>query len=144
MKTGQLITSLLLTLIYSCATDKSDEHVFDPISIPTNLTEQRLKDLGFDKVEKDLKIFYIHKDNFCEIKYELDSEDIISRTYRIKYDDLEKLLDENDGQTIATSDQDDFFKLKIRDKEVDAEVIRGIDGKFIEIYTDLFHVTIKD
>ncbi|MCU0351112.1 MAG: hypothetical protein MUF43_09830 [Flavobacterium sp.] len=144
MKTEQPVTIIFLILFYSCATDKSDKQVFDSISIPANLTEQRLKDLGFEKVEKDIKTFYIHRDNFREIKYELNRDDIISRTYRIKYDDLQKLLDENDGQIIATNDKDDFFRLKFRDKEVDSEVIREIDGKFIEIYTDLFHVTIND
>lgn len=132
--------SILILLTTSCQIDKDDVYVFDPVLTSQDLTEEKLKDKGFKKVIANSKTFYTYNDEFRQIKYEIDEDEIVSRTFRIKYEDLDKFLNKHDAEIIARNDKDDFIKFKIRNQEVIGEVIREMDRRYIVIFTDWFHI----
>ena len=142
--TTRFLTILVLLTTFSCLTDKKDDAIFDPVLVYQDLTINKLEKTGFKKVTLDSKVFYIVKDDFREIKYEIQGDEIASRTYKIKYEDLDKLIRMYDGEIISRHEKDDFIKLRIREKEVMGEVIRTLNGKYIEIFTDWFHIVIKN
>src|SRR5690606_35179030 len=140
----KLFTILILLTTVSCLTDKEDVAIFDPVLTDQDLNEEKLKEKGFEKITLDSVTLYLDKDDFREIKYEIVGDDIVSRTYKIKYTDLDKFLKKYDGELFETQDQDDVIKLKLRDKEVKGKITSELDGRHIEIFTDWFHIVIKD
>jgi len=136
----KILIALILLTTYSCQVDRDDGSIFDPILTSEDLTVEMLIEKGFKKVISDTTIFYIEKDDFREIKYETERGEIIGRTFRFGYEDLDKFLKMYDGEIIEPHFKDNFLKFRIREQDVTGEVTRDMEGTHIEIITDWFHI----
>jgi hypothetical protein len=132
---------MFLLTTYSCRTHEEDIAIFDPVLTSEDLTGETLRNKGFKKVISGLTIFYVYKDDVREIKYEVDDDQIVGRAFRIRFDDQKQFLSLYNGEILETHDKDDIIKFRIRNQEVSGKVITEMDGKYIEIFTDWFHIT---
>ncbi len=138
MQARLLILCVLLT-VFSCSIDKKEDALYDPVLIYKDLSVEKLEKNGFERISENSNTFYLNKDNFREIRYEIIDDEVVSRIFKIKYKDLQKFLRKYKGEIVEQANKNDVLKLNVRGIEVLGILVKEKDDLFMEITTDYFH-----